>query len=168
LTFIYISYCQNGLEEIQNPFRFIFKIFFLCKVINKMDSYTDDKIKSILNQYKKKRERENNKYHNELKHDEEWKNKNNEKSKQYYHNNKEAVKKKYINNKEYIKIRNLYRYYLREDRINDFKNKYPDKYKYLQNKGYVPIDDKIHVEEKNDIKSFFKIVDENKEIFEEI
>tara|TARA_Y100001972_G_scaffold126888_1_gene181977 strand:+ start:774 stop:1172 length:399 start_codon:yes stop_codon:yes gene_type:complete len=128
--------------------------------------YTDEKIKSIINQYKKKRDRENKKYHEELKHDEEWKQMNNEKSKQYYKNNKEAVKKKYITNQEYIKIRNLYRYYLREERVNDFKNKHAEKYAYLQNKGYVPIDDTIHEEKKNDIKTFFDIVDENKEIFE--
>tara|TARA_R100000654_G_scaffold75178_2_gene111806 strand:- start:193 stop:591 length:399 start_codon:yes stop_codon:yes gene_type:complete len=130
-----------------------------------MESYTDDKIKSIVNQYKKKRERENNKYHNELKHDDEWRKRNNEKSKEYYKNNKEVVQKKYLSNNEYIKIRNLYRYYLRENRVEDFKHKHKDKYEYLQNKGYVPVD--IHgTEKKNDIKTFFEVVDENKEIFQ--
>lgn len=126
--------------------------------------YTDDKIKSILNQYKKKRQRENKKYHEELKHNEEWKQVNNEKSKQYYKNNKEAVKMKYINNNEYIKIRNLYRYYLRENRINDFKIKHNEKYEYLKLKGYIPLDETVQEEKKPDIKDFFDIVDKHTEI----
>jgi len=99
-----------------------------------------------------------------LKHDNEWRKMNNDKSKEYYKNNKEMVQQKYLSNNEYIKIRNLYRYYLRENRVLDFKSKYPDKYKYLQNKGYVPID--TAPPPKPDIKDFFEVVDNNKEIFE--
>jgi len=143
--------------------RFFLKNFFLYKVINKMDSYTDEKIKSIVSQYKKKRERENTNYHNVLKHDCEWRKMNNEKSKEYYKKNKEVVQKKYLSNNEYIKIRNLYRYYLRENRVEDFKQKHKEKYEYLQERGYVEIDNSPP---KNNIKDFFEVVDKNKEIFE--
>ena len=130
-----------------------------------MDSYTDEKIKTILSQYKKKRERENNNYHNVLKHDMEWKKLNNEKSKEYYKNNKEIVQKKYLSNNEYIKVRNLYRYYLGENRVEDFKQKHKDKYEYLLNKGYISIEVQP-TQPKPDIKDFFEVVDNNKEIFE--
>ena len=130
-----------------------------------MDSYTDDKIKLIVNQYKKKRERENKKYHNVLKHDTEWRKMNNEKSKEYYKNNNQMVQQKYSKNNEYIKVRNLYRYYLRENRVEDFKQKHKEKYEFLQGKGYLPLDT-APTHAKPDIKDFFEVVDKNKEIFE--
>ena len=92
-----------------------------------METYTDDK---------NKRERESKKYHEELKLNPEWRAKNCEKSREFYKNNKEHYKDKYIKNKDYIKIRNLYRYYLNNNKVNDFKNKYPEKYEYLKNAGY--------------------------------
>tara|TARA_Y100000361_G_C10956662_1_gene236626 strand:- start:189 stop:581 length:393 start_codon:yes stop_codon:yes gene_type:complete len=101
-----------------------------------METYTDEKIKKIVTQYKNKRARESKKYHEELKLDPEWRAKNCEKSREFYKNNKEHYKDKYNKNKEYIKIRNLYRYYLNNNKVNDFKNKYPEKYEYLKNAGY--------------------------------
>tara|TARA_R110002096_G_scaffold211263_1_gene398750 strand:+ start:1443 stop:1838 length:396 start_codon:yes stop_codon:yes gene_type:complete len=127
--------------------------------------YTDDKIKSIITQYKKKRERENKMYHEELKHDENWRKKNNDKSKDYYKINKEAVRKKYLSDNEYIKIRNLYRYYLRCNRVQDFKDKYPEKYMYLENRGYIPIHQNTDTLPENPpgIKDFFDVIDEHTE-----
>lgn len=99
--------------------------------------YTDEQILKLINQHKKKRAREHNKYHDELKVDPEWRKLNCEKSKIYYDKNKEQYKEKYLSNQEYIKIRNLYRYYLRNERLNDFKSKYPEKIQYLKDKGYI-------------------------------
>ena len=94
-----------------------------------------------MDQHKRKRDREQKNYHEILKHDEEWRKHNCEKSKKHYQENKEHYKMKYINNKEYIKIKNLYRYYLRENKVKEFKIKFPQKYEYLQNHGYIKIDD---------------------------
>ena len=104
--------------------------------------YTDDKIKTIIEQHKRKREREQKKYHEELKLNPEWRKQNCEKSRKHYAENKEHYKEKYMSNQEYIKIRNLYRYYLRSNKVNDFKIKFPQKYEYLQNKGYIKLHDK--------------------------
>ena len=84
--------------------------------------YTDDKIKSIITQYKKKRERENKMYHEELKHDENW-------------------------------------------RVQDFKDKYPEKYMYLENRGYIPIHQNTDTLPENPpgIKDFFDVIDEHTE-----
>ena len=112
--------------------------------------YTDENIKKILDQHKKKREREQKKYHQVLKHDEEWRKNNCAKSREHYEQNKDQYKVKYLSNKEYIKIRNLYRYYLRENKVNDFKMKFPQKYEYLQNKGYVKIDDNKPIKQINE------------------
>lgn len=101
--------------------------------------YTDEKIKTIIDQHKRKREREQKKYHEELKHDPQWRKMNCDKSRQHYAKNKEHFKTKYLTNQEYIKIKSLYRYYLRMNKVNDFKTKYPEKYEYLQNKGYIKI-----------------------------
>ena len=123
--------------------------------------YNDKKIKSIVDQYKKKRERENKIYHETLKHDEEWKTKNNEKSKQYYKDNRETLHKKYLSDNEYIKVRNLYRYYLRCNRVDDFINKHSEKYEYLVNRGYIELKEPCEKEKKPDIKDFFDIIDNN-------
>ena len=65
-----------------------------------METYTDEKIKKIVTQYKNKRERESKKYHEELKLDPEWRAKNCEKSREFYKNNKEHYKDKYNKNKD--------------------------------------------------------------------
>jgi len=103
--------------------------------------YTDEKITSILNQYKKKREREIKKYHEELKTDPEWREKNKENSKKYYELNKDKYKKKYKDKEAHLRIKNLYQYYLRNNKVNDFKSKHKDKYSYLIINGYIKDDD---------------------------
>ena len=126
-----------------------------------METLSDEKIKAIVNQYKKKRERENRKYNEELKNDPEWIKSNREKSKLYYHTHKDHYKEKYNDNKDFIRIRNLYQYYLRNNKVEIFKAKHPEKYKYLMEKGYkLP-----EVQEKkiNNIETFFKIVDEHQD-----
>lgn len=119
--------------------------------------YSDEKISSILNQYKKKREREKQKYHEELKTNPEWREKNKENSKKYYHNNKSKYKQKYKNKEEYFKIKNLYQYYLRNDKVEAFKEKHKEKYSYLIIHGYIKDDNfKIVTEDQGQPKPVSK------------
>tara|TARA_R110002051_G_scaffold297193_3_gene363455 strand:+ start:587 stop:946 length:360 start_codon:yes stop_codon:yes gene_type:complete len=115
-------------------------------------NYTDEKIKKIINQYKRKRERENDKYHNELKLDAEWKKMNTEHSKDYYNKNVDDIKQKYQNNKEFIKCRNLYYYYKRDNRENIFISKHPEKCKVLDDNCFVYKE----VENKNNVLEMFE------------
>ena len=122
-----------------------------------METYTDDEIKKIVEQYKNKREREHKQYHEVSKHDEEWRKENCKKSSNFYKTHKDHYKDKYIKNQEYIKARNLYRYYLRNNKVEEFKVKHPDKYKYLDEGGYDVT--KNPNTPKPTIQDFFNIVD---------
>jgi len=102
--------------------------------------YTYDKINTILTQYKKKREREIKKYHEELKLDPQWREKNKNNSKIYYDNNKDKYKKKYKDKEAHYKIKNLYQYYLRNNKVELFKEKHKDKYSYLIKNGFIKDD----------------------------
>ena len=67
-----------------------------------METYTDDEIKKIVEQYKNKREREHKQYHEVSKHDEEWRKENCKKSSDFYKTHKDHYKDKYIKNQEYL------------------------------------------------------------------
>lgn len=132
--------------------------------------YTDEKISTILNQYKKKREREIKKYHEVLKTDPEWREKNKENSKKYYHDNKPKYKQKYKDREAHYKIKNLYQYYLRNNKVDIFKDKHKDKYSYLIKNGYVT-DDNFKIEdveinpvETKKISNWFITDDQDKDV----
>jgi len=99
---------------------------------------TDNQIQNILSSYKKKREREKKYYHEVLKYDEEYKNKNKQRSKEHYHNkNKEKKKEYYEKNKDILNLKSLYNYYLKKDMLDKFKNKHNEKYNILVSKGII-------------------------------
>lgn len=100
-----------------------------------MENFNDEQIKSILNQYAKKRNREKNYYHDVNKNNEDFQKKNRERAKKHYENNKDTKKEKYENNKEFLKARQLYYYYKKTDKLNILKDKYPDKAEILNKKG---------------------------------
>lgn len=96
---------------------------------------SEAQINKILIQYKNKREREKERY-DQKKDTEEFKNYNRNKAKLHYENNKDMYKVRYENKKELLKARNSYYYYKKIDKIEKFKEKYPERYELLENDGY--------------------------------
>ena len=91
-----------------------------------MDTFSNESIIKILNSYKNKREKEKQRYE-VLKLNQDFKLKNNERSRLHYQKNKEARKQKYKDNKEYLKAKQLFYYYKTNDMIDMFKIKHFDK-----------------------------------------
>jgi len=88
----------------------------------------NEQIIKILKAYEQKREREKQYYQEVKKNDEEFIKKNRERAKNHYEKNKDLRKEKYAKNKELNQIKSLYRYYEKKDKIEDFKEKHPEKY----------------------------------------
>tara|TARA_R110000803_G_scaffold59519_3_gene118190 strand:+ start:2351 stop:2656 length:306 start_codon:yes stop_codon:yes gene_type:complete len=95
-----------------------------------MADITDPKIKSIVEQYQRKRAKEKERYQR-IKDGEAFKTQNRERAKNHYNNNVEAKKQKYIDNRDFMNARSSYYYYKKKDRMEDFKLKYPEKVQIL-------------------------------------
>ena len=99
---------------------------------------TAEQIARVLTNYKNKRIRETNYYHNVTKNKEEFKLKNRQRAKDHYANGyKEKKKQNYENNKELQQIKSLYNYYKKNDKIDKFKEKHEAKYQALLDKGII-------------------------------
>lgn len=98
--------------------------------------YSEEEIQRILKLYKQNKEKNKENYQ-KIKDTEEFKIKNRERAKAHYHENKELKKKHYDTNKELIKARSSYQYYLKKNRINEFKEKYPERYEKLVHVKYI-------------------------------
>ena len=98
--------------------------------------YTDSEIQHILKLYKQRKEKNREKYE-KIKDTEQFKLKNRARAKEHYHKNKQMKKDSYENDKEYIKYRNNYIYYKKQDRVEDFKLKYPERYMLLVDRNYI-------------------------------
>ncbi len=99
---------------------------------------TAEQIARVLTNYKNKRIRETNYYHNVTKNKEEFKLKNRQRAKDHYANGyKEKKKQNYENNKELQQIKSLYNYYKKNDKIDKFKEKHEAKYQTLLDKGII-------------------------------
>ena len=99
---------------------------------------TAEQIAKVLTNYKNKRIRENNYYHNVTKDKDEFKIKNRERAKAHYNNGyKDKKKENYANNRDLIKTKSLYNYYKKKDNIDKFKEKHQDKYDMLVEKGVI-------------------------------
>lgn len=97
---------------------------------------SEAQIQIILQSYKNKREREKQRYQ-EVKDTEQFKTYNRTKARTHYLNNKDKYKERYENKKELIKSKNSYYYYKRINKIEKFKEKYPQRYEMLLNGGYL-------------------------------
>ena len=95
-----------------------------------MTDITDPKIKSIVEQYERKRMKEKERYQR-IKETDEFKIKNRERARNHYNKNKEVKKQKYIDNRDFMNARSSYNYYKRINRVEDFKQKYPEKVELL-------------------------------------
>ena len=99
---------------------------------------TPEQIARVLTNYKNKRIRETNYYHNTTKHKEDFKLKNRERAKNHYENGyKEKKKENYTNNKELLSTKSLYNYYKKKDMVDKFKDNHEVKYKMLLDKGVI-------------------------------
>lgn len=101
-----------------------------------MVELTNEQINDILNQYQRKKEKEKERY-NKIKDTEDFKLKNRERAKNHYQNNKEVKKNKYQDNKDYLNARSSYYYYKKMNKLEDFKNKYPEKIKLLSDNNLI-------------------------------
>jgi len=95
----------------------------------------NQEIKKIINQYNRKREREKKNYHEKLKCDSEWCEKNKKRALDYYNTNKDKKKEDYKKDKEFVNSGSMFQYYKRNNRIEEFKEKYPEKYELLKSRG---------------------------------
>tara|TARA_R110000765_G_scaffold68108_3_gene131639 strand:- start:5752 stop:6075 length:324 start_codon:yes stop_codon:yes gene_type:complete len=100
---------------------------------------TDQQIEKILESYKNKRNKENTYYHEVSKNKEEFKIKNRARAKTHYENNKDKKKEKYKDNKELISAKNLYKYYLKRDRIEAFEERHPLKMELLRSNNIIKV-----------------------------
>tara|TARA_R110000782_G_scaffold170447_1_gene262184 strand:- start:93 stop:392 length:300 start_codon:yes stop_codon:yes gene_type:complete len=94
-----------------------------------------EKIEQIVAAYVKKKEYENNRYHEVKKLDPEWVIKNRENSLRHYHNNKEKKKLYYEKNRQKILVNQNYKYALKKNKVEQFKIKYPEEYARLEKEG---------------------------------
>jgi|TARA_B110000285_G_scaffold197559_1_gene229310 hypothetical protein len=101
-----------------------------------MTDITDPKIKSIVEQYEKKRVKEKERYER-IKETEEFKTQNRERARKHYNNNKEVKKQKYIDNREFMNARSSYYYYKKIDNLETFNLKFPDKVEILKSRNII-------------------------------
>ena len=96
----------------------------------------DEQIKNILEQYKQRQERDAKRYE-VLKDDPDFIRVNRERAKQHYQKNKDKKLKYYQDNKEFMSAKSSYHYYRRLDRVDFFKEKYPEKVEVLTENNFL-------------------------------
>tara|TARA_R110000822_G_scaffold63736_4_gene156480 strand:+ start:16902 stop:17210 length:309 start_codon:yes stop_codon:yes gene_type:complete len=99
-----------------------------------MDNFSEERIKAIVEAYNIKREREKARYLI-IKDSDEFKSKNRERARGHYLLNKDKKKEKYENNKEFLNARSSFYYYRKTDRIQSFKEKFPERVEMLKKSG---------------------------------
>lgn len=100
-----------------------------------MSEYSDEKIRHILELYKKSRMRDKVKYqNNKLK--EGFAEKNRARAKAHYDAHKEVKSTKYKDNRDVLKAKALFNYYKKNEKIDIFKVKHLDKFNLLVNHGF--------------------------------
>lgn len=102
-----------------------------------METYTDEYIKKLVKQHQSKLEYFRNKYHNVQKNNPEFMEKNRERSRHYYKNNRVSKQQYYDSNREFINAKSNYKYYLKRNKVDIFKNKHKDKYDLLVQRNYI-------------------------------
>lgn len=95
----------------------------------------EEKINHIIEQYKLKKEREYNNYHNVYKLNEDYMIKNKERAKAHYELNSDKRKSTYKENSEFVKARSSFNYYKKTNNIAKFKEKFPERVKLLSEVG---------------------------------
>ena len=102
-----------------------------------MSNITDpERIKKVLEQYERKRLKEKDRYQL-IKDTEDFKVKNRERARNYFGKNQQNKKDKYENDKDFLSARSQYYYYKRNDRLDTFKEKYPEKVEVLSKRNII-------------------------------
>jgi len=99
-----------------------------------MSEITDPRIKSIVEAYERKRIKEKERYEIISKTDE-YKTQNRARAKIHYEANRDINKDKYISDKVFHNARSSYYYYRKADKLDYFREKYPDKVTILSERG---------------------------------
>ena len=97
--------------------------------------YSEDQVNHILEKYKCQREKDKVIYQKK-KENPEFVKKNRERAKQHYHKNPEMKQKYYEANKELQLAKSSYHYYLKNNNIEKFKTKRPERYELLLKINY--------------------------------
>jgi len=98
--------------------------------------YSETEIQNILKLYKQKKEKQKQKYEM-IKDTEEFKIKNRQRASEHYYMNKEKKKQYYEEDKEFFRCKGSYLYYKKLDRIEEFKELYPEKYQILIDRNFI-------------------------------
>ena len=101
-----------------------------------MSEFTDERIKSIINQYEKKREKEKARYAL-IKDTPDFIKQNRDRARSHYENNKDTKKERYESDKEFLNCKASYYYYRRINRLDLLKEKHPDKIKILAERNII-------------------------------
>jgi len=105
------------------------------EVASNEENYSEDQVQHILKLYKQRREKQKEKYQ-QIKDTEEFKIKNRARAKEHYNKNKHLKQKIYEDNKQFIKFKTHYKYYEKLNRVDEYKNKFPERYMYLVDHNY--------------------------------
>ena len=103
-----------------------------------MADFTEDKINHIVELYKKSRIRDKAKYQKN-KQKEGFIEENRARAKAHYTANKEIKATKYKDNKEVLNAKSLYNYYVKNNKVDIFKEKHKLKFNLLQTQGLLPV-----------------------------
>tara|TARA_R110000772_G_scaffold255860_1_gene372179 strand:+ start:251 stop:562 length:312 start_codon:yes stop_codon:yes gene_type:complete len=101
-----------------------------------MESMNEDQIKHILNLYKCQREKDKEKYQ-KRKLDPVFMESNRTRSRNHYSKNKDQKKEGYVNNCELHKAKCSYHYYVKNQKIDKFKERFPERYELLNSINYI-------------------------------
>tara|TARA_R110001632_G_scaffold233129_1_gene376959 strand:+ start:6855 stop:7226 length:372 start_codon:yes stop_codon:yes gene_type:complete len=85
----------------------------------------ENQINKVIQQYKNKKEKEYNNYHTKNKLDPEYMQKNKDRARDHYNLNKDKRADTYKKNKDLIKARSSYYYYLKNNKLDTFIDKFP-------------------------------------------
>ena len=99
-----------------------------------MSDITDPRIKSIVEAYERKRMKEKERYLI-ISQTEEFKAQNRARAKVHYESNKNVQKDKYISDKVFHNARSSYYYYRKANKLDYFRETFPDKIMILSERG---------------------------------
>tara|TARA_R110000803_G_scaffold210399_1_gene282077 strand:- start:359 stop:712 length:354 start_codon:yes stop_codon:yes gene_type:complete len=103
------------------------KLHYYIYIYKTMD-FTDEQIKIAMNRYVKNKEYKRIYYGNKYNTDDVYKNKSKEYSRDYYQKHKELIKEKYNKNADYYRAKRKYNYYMKNNNLDKYKEKYEEEY----------------------------------------
>ncbi len=105
-----------------------------------MSNMSDIEIQKIVSMYKGQRQKDKERYE-KIKDTEEFKLKNRARAKAHYEKTREIRQERYQNERDLRLAKNSYYYYKRNNNLEVFMYKHPEKYETLKNCGYLSLND---------------------------